>query len=115
MLGFDIGHLVAIGIFLLEIGLSCACIDGYFCSFFFWIDLVSAVSITLDVSLLNDFIYEGDVRIIGSSDYSLDVGNKALLSTNSKVSRAATRVVRLFKLLRLLRIVKLYRSAVKAK
>jgi len=48
-IGFDVITLICLFTFSLEIALSIIVRDGYAFSFFFWLDLVSTVSLILDV------------------------------------------------------------------
>ncbi len=81
-------------------------INGYFCSFFFYLDILSTCSILMDISMLTNLLYTSD----GSENFQLN-----LLITQSKASRAAARAVRVMKIFRLTRVVKLYKSAMKTK
>lgn len=108
---FDVVQCVMIGFFLLEIGLSCACLEGYSLSFFFWMDLISTACMLLDVSAITIAIYSTGTGAVGSNDFSTGPNNLSRITKNTKASRVVTRVVKIFKLLRLMRIVKLYRSA----
>jgi hypothetical protein len=105
------------GILAVEIALSSVCIEHYLFSFFFWIDIVSVLSMVLDVSLFDELLYgirNGHWTISDvSSSNSASMMNR--LSINIKASRVTTRIIKMFKLLRILRIVKLYKSAVRAK
>ena len=101
---FDILSLSVMTIFLIEIVLSTIVIEGYFLSFFFFLDIVSTVSIIFDVNFISDLIF--------STSTSSSV---AQLASQSKASRAATRAVRIVKLFRIFRIIKLYKNSQKAK
>jgi hypothetical protein len=103
---FDILQLVVMGIFFVEAVLSSIAINGYLFSFFFWLDLLSTVTILMDVNMFTDVIF--------STDSSSQTGTISKLASQSKTSRAAARAVRIIRLIRLLRVVKLYKSAVKA-
>lgn len=101
---FDYLGLVIMAIFILEIILSSIFIEGYFLSFFFFLDIVSTASIIFDVNFLSDLIF-------GTENSS----SLTQLAAQSKASRAATRAVRIVKLVRIIRIIKLYKNAEKAK
>jgi hypothetical protein len=89
--------LVCIGLYIAELLLGCIAIDGYFLSFFFWLDLVASVSMVPDVGFLVQ-AYEG----------SNTTGNAADLAKTSRASRV-TRIIRIIRLIRLIRIVKIYK------
>jgi hypothetical protein len=87
-------------LFLAELLLSSISRQTYFLTFFFWLDLVSTISMIPDIGFIwNAMIGEG--------------GNKQAKTTTSvaKTSRAGriTRVIRVIRLIRLIRIVKLYK------
>lgn len=46
----------ALGLFVVEITLNSLCQDGYFNSFYFWLDVVSTVSLITDISWIWDLI-----------------------------------------------------------
>jgi hypothetical protein len=92
--------LISFILFTLEIFLSSITIDGYFNSFFFWLDIVSTVTIIPDC---------------GWIWYALTQQGTTLLNTNrttdlAKITRASrvTRIIRIIRLMRLLRIYKLF-------
>ena len=70
-------------------------------SFFFWLDVVSTISMIPDIGFLwNLMIGEGSSKANGATSVA-------------KTSRAGriTRVIRVIRLIRLIRIVKLYKQA----
>lgn len=80
-------------------------VDNYAFSFFFYLDLISTLSICMDITMFTNLIYNsgGNVQQIN------------ILIAQSKASRAAARAVRVMKIFRLARVVKLYKSAIKTK
>lgn len=78
--------------------------EGYFCSFFFYLDLISTVTILFDVDFIVDALFNQSSNSQVSSFVS-----------KSKASRVAARAVRIVKIFRLTRVAKLYKSAKKAK
>lgn len=101
---FDWTSLTILGIFSIELIISSIVVDGYFLSFFFFLDLVSTASLIFDVNFITNMIF--------STGASVSV---AALASQSKASRAATRAVRIVKLFRIIRIIKLYKNSEKAK
>lgn len=97
-------NITFIVIFMMEICLSLS-IPGYACSFFFYLDIVSTLSIVMDVSMLTNLLYANNLVTSGLK--------LSVIIRNSKASRAAARTVRIMKIFRLARIVKLYKSAIK--
>ena len=56
--GFDVGKAICMGLFLIEIILSCIAKKGYVFSFFFWLDLVSTLSLFQDIDfIINPLVY----------------------------------------------------------
>jgi hypothetical protein len=92
----------AMFMFAFEITLACIAKEGYFNSFFFWLDFVSTITMIPDIGWLW-FLIVGQ----GSTG---QVGNAAQLAKTSRAGRI-TRVIRVIRLIRLIRIVKLYKSA----
>lgn len=101
----DGANIAFIIIFSAEIVMSLT-VSGYFCSFFFFLDILSTASILMDISMLTNLLYTSD----GSGSFQLNI-----LITQSKASRAAARAVRVMKIFRLTRVVKLYKSAIRTK
>lgn len=54
---FDIMHLILMTVFLVEIVLMFYSIPEYQCSFFFFLDIVSSLSLLLDVTLITSLMY----------------------------------------------------------
>ena len=79
--------------------------NGYFGSFFFFLDLISTVTILFDVDFIIDSLFNQSSNNIMVSSFV----------TKSKASRVAARAVRVVKIFRLARVAKLYKSAQKAK
>lgn len=80
-------------------------VDNYPFSFFFYLDVISTLSIYMDITIFTDIIYNS-----GGTSQQI-----SFLVTQSKASRAAARAVRMMKIFRLARVVKLYKSAVKTR
>lgn len=57
-------NIVAISCFTLELTLSSIGVKGYFGSFFFWLDLLSTISILADIAP----IWEGFISLFTSKD-----------------------------------------------
>lgn len=55
--GFDIGQLVIMSLFLVEVLLSSIAINGYLFSFFFWLDVLSSVSMLMDINIFTDIVF----------------------------------------------------------
>jgi hypothetical protein len=86
---------VCFGIFLIEIGISSYAKPDYLNSFFFYLDLVSTVTLLLDIGWISDQIF----------------GQSSTSAKAAKLGTKATRLIRIIRLIRLIRIVKLYKAA----
>lgn len=103
--GFDYMNITLMVIFTAEIVLSSMCLDNYFLSFFFVLDIISTISLLFDISMMTDMIYSSS----STNSYSF-----SKVAAQSKAARAAIRAIRIVKLFRIIRIVKLYKAAMKA-
>ncbi|CAK82558.1 unnamed protein product (macronuclear) [Paramecium tetraurelia] len=98
---FDGITIFCIIIFSTEIVITSIVRQGYFNSFFFWLDIISTVSQILDITLFNMAVgLEGSVSAKTGSD----------LSQANKASKTSSKAVRVVRLVRLIRIVKLYKA-----
>ena len=98
--GDNIANIVTITVLLTfscDIIISCIALDEYVFSFFFWLDIISTVSLLADITWIMD----------GVTDTTLTTQ----ATTLAKASRAArvTRVIRIVRLIRLARMVKIYK------
>lgn len=94
--------------FSVEIILSCLLKEGYWLSFFFWLDLVSTVSLITDIQWIWN-------EMVGTSGSGTKKGTQATkIARAGRASRAGTRaarVIRVIRVIRLIRIAKLYKIA----
>lgn len=88
--------------FGIEIFLASIAKEDYFLTFFFWLDVVSTISMIPDIGWIWDLM-------IGQGSSS-NASNAASLAKTSRAGRV-TRVIRVIRLIRLIRIVKLYKQA----
>ncbi|CAD8196829.1 unnamed protein product [Paramecium pentaurelia] len=93
---------ICMGFFLVEIVLASVCKEGYILGFFFWLDLLSTISMLLDIGWVNEAMF-------GSG------GGAALsavsLARAGRASRVGTRAGRIVRVVRLVRLSKLYKHA----
>ena len=94
----DILTILAMTLYLVELILATIVIEGYFMSFYFWVDLVSLISMVPDIS----FVMEGIEGGLGGAG---DGANIAKTGRASKVIK----IIRIIRLIRLLRVMKLYK------
>jgi hypothetical protein len=86
--------------FALEVLAGVLAVEDYLFSFFFWLDLVSTLSMVPDCGWIWEPITGGGGGNEGAAD----------LAKTSRASKV-TRVIRVIRLIRLIRIVKLYKQA----
>lgn len=94
--------------FSLEIALASLCKKDYWLGFFFWLDLISTVSLITDIGWVWDQVTGG-----GSSSGS-SASKASQVARAGRASRAGTRaarIIRIIRVIRLIRIVKLYKMA----
>lgn len=97
---FDVLTILAMVLYLAELILASLVVDAYFLSFYFWVDLVSLISMVPDIG----FIVRGlEGGLGGASEESADI---------AKTGRASKviKIIRIVRLIRLLRVVKLYKQ-----
>jgi len=92
--------LIAMTLFIVEIVLASIVKDDYFLGFFFWLDVVSTITMIPDCGWIWTAVTGGNA----SSNKTTDI---------AKTTRAGriTKIIRIIRLIRLIRIVKLYKQA----
>jgi class 3 adenylate cyclase len=96
--------LLALLIFCLEFALNCVVKENYNLGFYFWLDLLSTLSLIPDIGWIWDPITGGGV----SDDAQALKAGRA-----SRAGTKAGRIVRIVRLVRMVRIVKLYKATQK--
>ena len=114
---FNIIQCILLGLFSLEFILTCISKEDYIFSFFFWLDLISTISLIQDIDyVMNPIMGYGPIK---EDKVSKNRKRKSAQAAKaiSKVSTAsrATRVLRVIRIVRLIRMVKLYKSVLIAK
>jgi class 3 adenylate cyclase len=99
-------------VFTVEIGLTCYSKPDYVFKFYFWLDLVSTISLIADMGVVLDGSESASDTLTSSS---ANGGNPAAATLRvgraTRVGTKASRIVRIVRLVRLVRIVKLYKHA----
>ena len=97
-LTIDILTIVCMTLYLFELILGIVAVEKYFLSFYFWVDIISLLSMLPDISFLLAEIEGG----IGGADDGADV---------AKTGRATRviKIIRIIRLIRLLRVMKIYK------
>jgi hypothetical protein len=87
-------------VFTIEIILASYAKEEYLNSFFFWLDIISTVSMVTDIGWIWILLFSGSTSLHGSTPYDI-----------AKTGRAGRiiRIIRIIRLIRLIRIVKLYK------
>lgn len=106
---FDYITTVALGLFSLEITLNALCQENYFNSFYFWLDMISTISLITDISWIWN-------AIIGEQeDYSASnpeqAGQLARAGRGARIGTRAGRITRVIRLIRLIRVGRLWKQA----
>ena len=99
---------ICLGLFSIEILLTCYCEKGYTWSFFFWLDVVSTASQVFDIGWLSNIILQTE-----DNEQATSTGQLARAARTSRIGTKAAKITRIIRLIRLIRIVKLYKAAQK--
>ena len=115
-LAFNIIQILIMCIYALEFNLNCIVRDEYLLSFYFWLDMISTLTLFQDIDyIMNPLMgYEP----ISNSKIQKNLKKSERVSTAvSQVSSAtrATRVLRVVRIARLFRMIKIYKSVLQAK
>ena len=107
---FQIGLVLSLALFTLELLVQSCVVDDYKYSFFFWLDFIATFSLIPDIAWLWDSVL--GLMEVDQPKFSLDVkpGDPIGNSQNSKIAKAT----KSFRLMRLIRIIKLYNYVVKS-
>jgi len=103
-------------LFLIELTLASIGQPDYLGSFFFWLDLISTLSIITDIPPIMDAMTGagGGTDAEGGEDDAGDAASLARASRGARIGTKAGRMTRVIRLIRLIRVVKLYKSATQA-
>ena len=91
--------------FTVELVCSCLAKENYPWSFFFWLDIISLISMITDVYFLVE-IFFGESSFIA---IPTDATNVARAGKASRVGTKAGRLIKLMRLIRLIRVAKFYK------
>lgn len=97
-------------LFFIEFMISCFVIDNYICSFFFYLDLISTVSMILDISWFYSYL----INSLGDGGSKIkSAASIAKASRGARVGSRAVKILRILRIIRLVRIAKLYKASSK--
>lgn len=82
----------------------------YIYGFYFWLDIISTLSLLLDIMWISDAIFQTG----GGAGGGQSAASIAKAARASRIGTRAARVIRIIRLIRLIRIIKLYKQAEKA-
>ena len=98
--------LICFGLFVAEIIVTSVVQAKYFNGFYFWLDVISTLTLLLDVGWVSEVIFGTSMASGALSSATLAKAARA-----SKIGSRAGRIVRILRLIRLIRIVKLYKAS----
>lgn len=113
-------QVLCLALFVAELMLNCIFFDNYNWTFYFWLDLISTISLITEI----DFMFNGIIDLLDSSgdETNSTTGSNGSnqQKTTAKFTKATktmkvTRIVRIVRIIRLIRIVKLYKTAMLAR
>lgn len=99
-------NIAAMAAFTIEIIICSIAKKGYWLGFFFWLDIISTLSLLLDIGWVSESLF-------GSSGSS-SASSAASLARAGRASRVGTKAGRIVRIVRLIRLVKLYKHAQQA-
>lgn len=100
---------VSFVLFSIEIALACIAKEDYWLGFYFWLDLISTLSLLTDIGWVMDAMM--GVEEGGSATDAQSATKIAKAGRGARIGTKAGRVARVIRLIRLIRIVKLYKTA----
>ena len=105
-MGVDCVLLTCFLMFLLELILSCIGKPEYPWSFFFWLDIISLISMIFDVYFIVELFWGENSAL----NIPTDATNVARAGRASRVGTKAGRLIKLMRLIRLIRVAKFYKQ-----
>lgn len=112
---FNIFQILIMIIYLAEFVLNCICKNDYIFSFYFWLDLISTISLFQDIDyIMNPLMGYGPITTKGMTNLNKSERVSKAVNQVTSATRAA-RVLRVVRVARLFRMVKIYKNVYKAK
>lgn len=109
--GFAISYIISLALFVVEIVVNSLVVDEYKFSFFFWLDVIAALSLLPDISIIINPLLSLFNQSMANADVTV---NSSGIRNETKTSYI-NRVWRSVRFIRLVRIVKLYKYFTKNK
>lgn len=101
---FSILTLICMSIYTFEMVVLSLLKEGYFLRYYFWLDLVSTLTMILDLVWINDLMNGGDFQ---------NATNVVKIARASRASKIGAKSTKLIRILRLIRVLRLYKTASK--
>ena len=100
---FEVSFVVSLVLFVLELFATSLVVDDYKYSFFFWLDVLAAISLVPDIP----YMFNPIIEAFGGAAYTANV--TITTSSTDAAQNYASSILKSFRLIRLVRIVKLYK------
>eukprot|EP00928_Gymnodinium_smaydae_P070653 TRINITY_DN5444_c0_g3_i2.p1 TRINITY_DN5444_c0_g3~~TRINITY_DN5444_c0_g3_i2.p1 ORF type:complete len:1022 (-),score=169.14 TRINITY_DN5444_c0_g3_i2:113-3178(-) len=108
---FDYITMLSMGVFSFEIIICCIGKAGYVGGFYFWLDILSTVTLVMDLQMVAETMFGDEISRTSSED-DLDTGSggdSAEAARAARLSRAGTKAGRVVRLIRLLKLIRMVR------
>lgn len=92
-------------VFIVELVVSSYSLPGYLWSFFFWLDLISVMSMPMDIYFFVEWFSGESDNLIFQTD---DASNVARVGRASRVGTRAGRYIKLVKLIKIVKVGKFF-------
>ena len=92
-------------VFIIELLISSYSMPGYLWSFFFWLDLISCLSMPMDIEFVVEYFSGEADNLIFQTD---DASNVARVGRASRVGTRAGRYIKLVKLIKIVKVGKFF-------
>lgn len=111
---FDVITVACMCIFSLEIIVCCVGKAEYLFGFFFWLDIMSTMTLLLDVTTISEDLFGDSISSLGEGTQGGggggSAGDSAEAARAARMSRAGTKAGRVVRLIRLMRLLRLFKS-----
>jgi hypothetical protein len=104
----DILLICSIIVFVMELIISTYALPGYPWSFFFWLDVISILSMPMDIYVVMEYFSGQSDDLIFQTD---DASNVARVGRASRVGTKAGRYIKLVKLIKIIKVSKFFSQA----
>jgi hypothetical protein len=104
----DLLLIFCIIVFIMELIISTYALPGYTWSFFFWLDVISILSMPMDIYFVMEYFSGQSDDLIFQTD---DASNVARVGRASRVGTKAGRYIKLVKLIKIIKVSKFFSQA----